>query len=195
MRPRKGQPLRLLRQLGCRHGVASRLGHNSLSRLNPVAPGHKACKRELRRSALMPADIAIRQFKATAPVKHQQQEECQMAYLELSPAIAALRARPEEFSDDTLHHLGSRHRFRFLSEDSVEIHADCGCSILKASQEQTKVFHAAYREWHASYWRPLEINREFASHFEPALWPCRGRQRRHQCERTYRCGWAIEGAA
>ena len=170
MRPRKGQPLRLLRQLGCRHGVASRLGHNSLSRLNPVAPGHKACKRELRRSALMPADIAIRQFKATAPVKHQQQEECQMAYLELSPAIAALRARPEEFSDDTLHHLGSRHRFRFLSEDSVEIHADCGCSVLKASQEQTKVFHAAYRDWHASYWRPLEINREFASHFEPALW-------------------------
>jgi hypothetical protein len=116
-------------------------------------------------------DNAIRQFKATAPVKHQQ-EECQMAYLELSPAIAALRARPEEFefSNDTLHHLGSRHRFRFLSEDSVEIHADCGCAILKASQEQTKVFHAAYREWHASYWQPLEINREFASHFEPALW-------------------------
>src|SRR5258708_20780610 len=95
-----------------------------------------------------------------------------MAYLELSPAIAALRARPEEFefSNNTLHHLGSRHRFRFLSEDSVEIHADCGCAILKASQEQTKVFHAAYCEWHASYWRPLEINREFASHFEPALW-------------------------
>src|ERR1700722_15325393 len=95
-----------------------------------------------------------------------------MAYLELSPAIAALRARPEEFefSNDTLHHLRSRHRFRFRSEDSVEIHADCGCALLKASQEQTKAFHAAYREWHASYWQPLEINREFASHFEPALW-------------------------
>ena len=95
-----------------------------------------------------------------------------MAYLELSPAITALRARPEEFefSNDTLHHPRSRHRFRFLSEDSVEIHADCGCAILKASQEQTRVFHAAYREWHASYWQPLEINREFASHFEPALW-------------------------
>jgi hypothetical protein len=51
-----------------------------------IGPRHKACKRELRRSALMPADIAIRQFKATAPVKRQQ-EECQMAYLELSPAI------------------------------------------------------------------------------------------------------------
>src|SRR5260370_25001012 len=121
---------------------------------------------------LMPADIAIRQFKATAPVKHQQQEECQMAYLELSPAIAALRPRPEEFefSNDTLHHLGSRHRFLFLSEDSVQIHADCDCSIFKASQEQTKVFHASYREWHASYWRPFAINPEFPSHFEPTLW-------------------------
>jgi hypothetical protein len=95
-----------------------------------------------------------------------------MAYLELSPAIAALRARPEEFefSHDTLHHLGSRHSFRFLNDESVEIHAHCGCVFLKASPEQTKVFHAAYREWHESYWRPLEINRAFASHFEPALW-------------------------
>ena len=95
-----------------------------------------------------------------------------MSYLELSPAIAALRARPEEFefSNDTLHHPSSRHRFRFLREDCVEIHADCGCALLKASRKQTKAFHAAYREWHASYWRPLEINREFASHFEPVLW-------------------------
>ena len=23
----------------------------------------------------------------------------------------------------------------------------------------------AYREWHANYWRPIEINREFAAHF------------------------------
>src|SRR5262245_49793838 len=99
-------------------------------------------------------------------VEHQQ-EECQMTYLDLSPAIAALPARPEEFelSGDTRHHLGSQHRFRFPSEDSVEIHADCGCALMKASQEQTKLFHAAYRQWHASYWRPLESNREFASHF------------------------------
>ena len=69
-----------------------------------------------------------------------------------------------------IYHLGSRHRFRFLSEDSVQIHADCGCSLLRASPEQARVFHTAYRVWHATYWRPLEINREFASHFEPALW-------------------------
>src|SRR5215470_10444431 len=96
-----------------------------------------------------------------------------MAYLELSPAIAALRAQPEEFefSNGTLNHPGSRHQFRFPSEDRVEIHADCGCALLKASPEQAKLFHEAYRDWHASYWRPLEINREFASHFEaPPLW-------------------------
>src|SRR5882762_2137413 len=105
-----------------------------------IGPRHKSCTCELGRSALMPADIPIRKFAGTAPVKHQQ-EECQMAYLELSPAIAALRARPEEFefSNDTLHHLDSRHSFRFLNDESVEIHAHCGCAFLKASQEQTKV--------------------------------------------------------
>ena len=95
-----------------------------------------------------------------------------MTCLELSPAITAIRARPEEFefSNNTLHHLGSRHRFRFVSDHEVEIHAACDCATLRASREQAKVFHVAYRDWYASYWRPLEINREFASHFEPSLW-------------------------
>ncbi len=96
-----------------------------------------------------------------------------MTYLELAPAITALRSRPEEFefSNDALHHLNSRHRFHFLGEDDVQIHALCDCSLLRARPEQVKAFHAAYREWYASYWRPLEINREFASHFAPpALW-------------------------
>ena len=92
-----------------------------------------------------------------------------MTYLELAPAITAIRARPEEFefSNGTLHHVRSRHRFNFLSEDDVQIHAHCDCSLLRASREQTKAFHAAYREWQISYWRPLGINREFASHFAP----------------------------
>ena len=96
-----------------------------------------------------------------------------MAYLELAPAITAIRSRPAEFefSDDTLHHLRSRHSFRFLSDSDLEIHAACDCSRLRASPEQTKVFHTAYREWYASYWRPLQINREFASHFAPpSVW-------------------------
>jgi hypothetical protein len=95
-----------------------------------------------------------------------------MTYLELAPAISAIRSRPEEFefSNKTLHHLASRHRFRFLSDDEVEIYAACDCSTLRASPEQARAFHAAYREWHSSYWRPLEINREFASHFAPPAW-------------------------
>jgi hypothetical protein len=96
-----------------------------------------------------------------------------MTYLELAPLITAIRSRPEEFefSNDTLQHVRSRHLFRFVSDDDMEIHAACDCSFLRASKEQTRVFRAAYREWHASYWRPLEINREFASHFAPPpLW-------------------------
>lgn len=96
-----------------------------------------------------------------------------MTYLDLAPAITALRARPEEFefTNDTLLHPRSRHRFRFDSEGDVQIDALCDCYLLRARPEQAKAFHAAYREWHASYWRPLEINREFASHFgPPPLW-------------------------
>jgi hypothetical protein len=94
-------------------------------------------------------------------------------YLELAPAITALRSRPEEFefSHDTLHHLPSRHRFRFDSEDDIRIEALCDCSLLRARPEQAKALHEAFRDWRTSYWRPLEINREFASHFEPPpLW-------------------------
>ena len=96
-----------------------------------------------------------------------------MTYLDLAPAIAAIRSRPEEFdfSHDSLHHLPSRHRFHFVGEDDVRIDAVCDCSLLRASREQAKAFHGAYREWHASYWRPLEINREFTAHFgPPPLW-------------------------
>jgi hypothetical protein len=90
-----------------------------------------------------------------------------MTYLELSPAITALRSRPEEFElrDNALHHLGSRHSFRFLSEDEVRIEAFCDCSQLRASREQSRSLHEAFSEWRTSYWQPLVINREFADHF------------------------------
>jgi hypothetical protein len=95
-----------------------------------------------------------------------------MTYLELAPAITALRSRPEEFefSGSMLHHVPSRHSFRFINDDDVEIHAACDCATLRASPVQAKAFQSAYREWHSSYWRPLEINREFASHFAPVWW-------------------------
>jgi hypothetical protein len=96
-----------------------------------------------------------------------------MAYLDLAPAIATLGSRPEEFefTRGSLHHMTSRHCFRFQGEDEVQIHALCDCSLLRARPEQVRAFHAAFRQWHAAYWQPLQINREFASHFaRPPMW-------------------------
>ena len=96
-----------------------------------------------------------------------------MTVLDLSPAITAIRARPEEFefSGNNLHHVRSRHMFRFLDDGDVQIYADCDCATLRASLEQARVFHAAFKEWRATYWRGVEINREFASHLAlPGLW-------------------------
>jgi hypothetical protein len=35
------------------------------------------------------------------------------------------------------------------------------------SAEQSKELFGAYQKWESSYWRPMVINREFASHFRP----------------------------
>ncbi len=75
-----------------------------------------------------------------------------MTYLELSPAITALRSRPEEFElrDDALHHLGSRHSFRFLSDGELRIEALCGCSQLRALPQQSRALHEAFQRSIAS---------------------------------------------
>ena len=96
-----------------------------------------------------------------------------MVYLDLGPAITAIRARPDEFefSGNTLFHPRSRHSFYFPDDGDIRVQADCNCSTLQTSSEQSKIFKAAYKEWHSTYWRAVEINREFASHFEPpGLW-------------------------
>lgn len=92
-----------------------------------------------------------------------------MTYLELAPAITALRSRPDEFElrDNALHHVGSRHSFRFLSEDEVRIEAFCDCSQLRATAEQSRALHEAFGQWRVTYWQPLVISREFADHFAP----------------------------
>jgi hypothetical protein len=93
-----------------------------------------------------------------------------MAYLDLSPAISALRERPEEFElvrDDHLHHVPSRHMFSFENDGTVRVIAHCNCAMLWTRPEHDKLFREAFHEWHMSYW----INREFASHFlPPAGW-------------------------
>lgn len=74
-------------------------------------------------------------------------EETVMVYLDLGPAITAIRARPEEFelSGDTLLHPRSRHNFHFLDDGDVRVQADCDCSMLQTSSEQSKMFRAAYK--------------------------------------------------
>jgi hypothetical protein len=90
-----------------------------------------------------------------------------MAYLELSPMIAALRDRPTDFEVDRgwLTHFPSRHSFKFDRVGDVAMRARCDCAHLSVRVEDGQELWTAYREWHATYWRPIEINREFAAHF------------------------------
>jgi hypothetical protein len=102
-----------------------------------------------------------------------------MSYLDVSPMIAALRAGPDQFelADGWLRHTPSRHSFRFGPNDEVEIRAACDCAALAIKPEQKPALVRCFREWELNYWRPLQINREFASHFavreaarRPMIW-------------------------
>ena len=85
-----------------------------------------------------------------------------MNYLELAPAITALRMRPTEFElrGNALHHLGCRHSFHFSSPDEVRIEAFCDCSQLRATPRQSRELHEVFQQWQSSYWRLLTINRQ-----------------------------------
>jgi hypothetical protein len=96
-----------------------------------------------------------------------------MNYLDVSPMIVSLRTRPDDFEMNRgwLHHFPSRHRFKLDSDGNVRIDARCDCSILAVRGEQGKELWCAFQQWHAAYWRPLEINKEFALHFRaPNVW-------------------------
>jgi len=90
-----------------------------------------------------------------------------MPYLDISPMMTALRKTPDGFdlSDGWLTHIGSWHSFRFGPGDQVEIRAACNCSLLTIRPDQLPELSRCFREWESNYWRPLQINREFASHF------------------------------
>jgi hypothetical protein len=93
-----------------------------------------------------------------------------MTYLDISPMIGSLRTQAPDFEVDRggwLHHMPSRHRFRFDTQGRVWLEAQCDCSTRSVSAEQGKELIAAFRNWENGYWRPTVINREFASHFEP----------------------------
>jgi hypothetical protein len=88
-----------------------------------------------------------------------------MTYLEISPTITALRNRPMDFGVDRgwLTHYPSRHSFKF--DGNVTLHARCDCAHLSIRPEQGQELWMAFQDSGTNYWRPIEINREFAAHF------------------------------
>ena len=94
-------------------------------------------------------------------------------YLDVSPMISALQFQPADFEykHGWLRHVPSRHRFHFDQSGQVTIDAVCGCAGHSVSSEQGEELFTAFKTWRQSYWRPLEIDREFASHFRtPNAW-------------------------
>ena len=99
--------------------------------------------------------------------------EQRMRFLDVSPMISALRFQPTDFeyARGWLRHVPSRHAFRFDRKGGVTIEAQCGCAGLKVRQEQADDLFATYNAWRENYWRQLETDREFASHFrKPNAW-------------------------
>jgi hypothetical protein len=116
-------------------------------------------------------------------------EELVIQYLDVAPLIVALRNRPAEFEfrGPWLFHLPSRHRFKFDSSGHVSIDAACDCSALSAQHAQGIELWGAYQHWYYGYWRPLLINREFASHFKGAnLWQRLHRSMKIRTRRIFR---------
>jgi hypothetical protein len=89
-------------------------------------------------------------------------------YLEATPTITALRETPEafEFKGDWVRHIPSNHEFKFdEGAGSVQLRAACSCTHLQIRDWQQRELADAFKLWRDEYWRPLLINREFASHF------------------------------
>jgi hypothetical protein len=103
-----------------------------------------------------------------------------MAYLDLTPMLQAMRARPSEFEmyGPFLQHICSQHLLEVDRRGNVHVHSRCDCARLEVSREQGEEMMAALSAWKIVYWEPhlaqievekraAKINREFASHFRP----------------------------
>ena len=103
-----------------------------------------------------------------------------MAYLDLTPMLQAMRARPSEFemSGPFLRHIRSQHLLEVDRRGNVHVHARCDCAMLQVSREQGEEMKAVLSVWKIVYWEPhlaqieaekraAKINREFAAHFRP----------------------------
>jgi len=107
-----------------------------------------------------------------------------MAYLDLTPMLQAMRTRPSEFEmqGSYLRHKPSHHLLNFDIWGNARVHARCDCAMLDVTREQSEEMKAAIAAWKVVYWEPhlaqleaerraAQINREFASHFQPpGLW-------------------------
>lgn len=103
-----------------------------------------------------------------------------MAYLNVTPMLEAMRARPYEFEmqGSYFHHIPSDHRVQFDLWGNARVHAQCDCHMLDISREQSGELKTALAVWKAYFWQPrleaiaaekraAKINRQFASHFRP----------------------------
>jgi hypothetical protein len=90
-----------------------------------------------------------------------------LSNLDVAPMISALQFQPSDFeyAHGWLRHVPSRHRFQFDGMGRVTIDAHCGCAALPVKSEQARELYSAFKIWRQAYWRPVEINREFAAHF------------------------------
>jgi hypothetical protein len=105
-----------------------------------------------------------------------------MPDLDVSPMIAALRDSPPDFDmrSGRLRHIPSGHKVVFDPfGGSARIEAHCDCATLHVSRKQSRELQLAYLDWKERYWRTVQINREFASHFD------RGRRWRALADRVF----------
>jgi hypothetical protein len=94
-------------------------------------------------------------------------------HLDVAPMILALQFQPADFEyrQGRLRHIPSRRQFLFDRSGRVAIDALCGCAGRSISSEQGEQLFTAFKAWQEFYWRPLETDREFASHFRaPNAW-------------------------
>src|SRR5438132_29374 len=68
-----------------------------------------------------------------------------MAYLDLTPMLQAMRARPSEFEmyGPFLQHIRSQHLLEVDRRGNVRVHARCDCAMLEVSREQGEEMMAA----------------------------------------------------
>jgi hypothetical protein len=96
-----------------------------------------------------------------------------MHHRDVAPLILALQFRPADFEYKLgrLRHLPTRHQFLLDQSGRVAIDVARGCADCSISSEQGEKLFTAFKAWEESYWRPLEIDREFATHFQaPNAW-------------------------